>query len=268
MITITREVRFSLSPDANDGRINNSWGGWPPNRGVCPYLELQVTVAGDVDPETGYLCNITTIDAAVRDHVIPLLRERYAASAERGLSAESVLADIRSPVARQLPDGVGLERLELAITPRLRYAIKGDGPMVTVTQSFEFSAAHRLYCKHFSDEENRRVFGKCTNPTGHGHNYVVEVSITGLPTSDTTVLSAGTIPPINQFECIVKEKVIDRFDHKHLNIDCEEFADLNPSVENITRVIWSKLEKAFDPARLTSIRLYETPKTWAEYRGE
>ena len=138
--------------------------------------------------------------------------------------------------------------------------------MVTVTQSFEFSAAHRLYCKHFSDEENRRVFGKCANPTGHGHNYVVEVGVAVSP--DTTNVRADALPPIDEIERVVKERVINPFDHKHLNIDCEEFAELNPSVENITRVIWSKLEQAFAPARLACVRLYETPKTWAEYCGE
>lgn len=265
MISITREVRFSLSADRSGRRINNSWGGWPPSRGICPYLELRVTVAGPVDRETGYLCNITTIDAAVRNHVIPPLADQYAANGDHAVGAESALAEIRSTISGHLPAGVCLECLELAITPRLRYAIRGDGPMVTVTQSFEFSAAHRLYCKHFSDEENRRVFGKCANPTGHGHNYVIEVSIAASPESNA---DTGTVLPIDQFERIVKDKVIDPFDHKHLNIDCEEFADLNPSVENITRVIWSKLEGAFDPVRLTCVRLYETPKTWAEYRGE
>ena len=114
-----------------------------------------------------------------------------------------------------------------------------------------------------TDEENRRIFGRCTNSNGHGHNYVVNVTLRGNPHQET-----GTLTSMPEFKRIVNERVIDVFDHKHLNKDLPEFATINPSVENIARLIHEKLDGAFSPARLESIRVYETPKTYAEYTGD
>ncbi|RIK62987.1 MAG: 6-pyruvoyl tetrahydrobiopterin synthase [Planctomycetota bacterium] len=129
-----------------------------------------------------------------------------------------------------------------------------------MTQCFEFSASHRLHVPGLSDEENRRVFGKCNNPNGHGHNYQVEVTVAGPVDART-----GSVLPLPAFESLVKREVIDRLDHKHLNSDTEEFARLNPSVENIARVIWEILEPQMSPARLRRVRVWETAKTYAEY---
>ena len=135
--------------------------------------------------------------------------------------------------------------------------------MITMTQSFEFAAEHRLYVPELSEEQNRKAFGKCANPNGHGHNYVVEVTLAGEPDPVT-----GTLADLPEFEVTVKRRVIDLFDHKHLNADCPEFAQLNPTVENITRVIWEKLAGGFARGRLHAVRVWETPKTYAEYREE
>ena len=135
--------------------------------------------------------------------------------------------------------------------------------MVEVTQTFEFSAAHRLHVPAMSEEENRDYFGKCNNPSGHGHNYRVEVTMAGEVSNP-----AGRVFPLPRFEEIVRREVIDRLDHKHLNADTPEFADLNPSVENITRTIWQLLDGRFAPARLRRVRVWETAKTYAEYGGE
>jgi 6-pyruvoyltetrahydropterin/6-carboxytetrahydropterin synthase len=135
--------------------------------------------------------------------------------------------------------------------------------VIQVTQSFEFSASHRLYCSSMSEDENRQVFGKCANKNGHGHNYVVEVTTCGQP-HDTT----GTVVDLASAQRVVKDRVIDRFDHKHLNHDCEEFRSMNPSVENIARVVWDRLHGQFGQAELARVRVWETPKTYAEYDGE
>ncbi len=135
--------------------------------------------------------------------------------------------------------------------------------MVSVTESFEFAASHRLHCPSMSEEENRALFGKCANPNGHGHNYVVEVTVRGTPDAAT-----GRIVSIQQLESIVKEQVVDRFDHKHLNLDCPEFANLNPSVENIATVIWGLLNGRFESTPLAKVRVWETPKTYAEIETE
>lgn len=134
--------------------------------------------------------------------------------------------------------------------------------MVKMTRSFEFAAAHRLHLAQWSDEKNLEVFGKCSNPKGHGHNYVLDVTVSGTPDE-----LRGTIADPPQFDRIVFERVIELFDHRNLNEECAEFSTLNPSVENIVRVIWSRLDGAFDRCKLAGVRVWETPKTFAEFTG-
>jgi 6-pyruvoyltetrahydropterin/6-carboxytetrahydropterin synthase len=154
--------------------------------------------------------------------------------------------------------------LEFFVSPYARFFVSsGVGDMVGLTRSFEFSAAHRLGCPDLSDEENRRLFGKCSHPGGHGHNYVLEVTVRGTPSRET-----GLIVALSRLDAIVKARVVDAFDHKNLNVDCAEFAELNPTVENIARVIWRRLHGALDPVELAVVRVWETPKTCAEYSGE
>jgi len=243
--------------------LTNSWGGWPSAVGLVPYLQLRATVAGDPDPLTGYLCNISVLDELLRRHAIPYAAEELQRHGWR-MSAERLLQAVWRELAQQAPPGTTLERLELLATPFLRYTIDREEPqMVRLTQQFEFSAAHRLHCPQLSDEENRRLFGKCNNPTGHGHNYLVDVTVAGEPGEQT-----GAVLPLPRFEAVVKERVVDLLDHKHLNEDTESFRALNPSVENIARVIWRMLEGQVAPARLQCVRVYETPKTWADYAGD
>ena len=135
--------------------------------------------------------------------------------------------------------------------------------MVRLTQSFEFSASHRLFRPDFTDQQNLQVFGKCSNPAGHGHNYVLEVTVRGKPEGQ-----AGTVLDVGSLDKLVKSHVIDDFDHKNLNLECPEFASMNPTVENIALVIWNRLHLRFDRCKLHSVRVWETPKTCAEYRGE
>ncbi len=130
-------------------------------------------------------------------------------------------------------------------------------PIVHLSRKYTFSASHRLYTDHLSFEENEAIFGKCANPNGHGHNYQLEVTVRGN--------EGGVSLPA--MERVVMTEVVDRFDHKHLNEDCEEFSALNPTVENITRIVWEKLEGKFGTSRLVRVRVWETPKTYAEYTG-
>lgn len=267
MIQLTREVRFSIDRDWA-GRVEfstpvtNSWGGWPSAVGLVPYLQLRATVAGEPDPITGYLCNITVIDDLLRRHAIPRTAEALREHGWR-MSAERLLQDVWRSICDRPPPDATLVRLELLSTPFLRYAIRAEKPaMVYLTQQFEFAAAHRLHCAQLSDEENRQTFGKCNNPNGHGHNYLLEVTLRGDPDP-----KHGAVLPLPRFEQIVKERVIDELDHKHLNEDTAAFRDVNPSVENIARVIWGMLAAHVAPAVLDSVRVWETPKTWAEFRG-
>ena len=244
-----REIRFTLAPDGQGAGSE-----------LRPYLTLRAVVRGPVDPITGYICNIKAIDRMLREVAVGHLRR--AARGGTGMAAE--MSALWQVVAAQCPDGTTLDALTLHTSPYLSFTVRvGDPHMVSLTYVFEFCAAHRLYCKSMTDEENRRVFGRCTNSNGHGHNYVINVTLCGMPHPET-----GTLVAMPEFERIVNERVIDVFDHKHLNEDLAEFATLNPSVENIARVIHDKLDGAFSPARLERIRVHETPKTYAEYTAE
>ncbi len=267
MIRLSREVRFSADRDWA-GRVEfsrpvtNSWGGWPSAVGLVPYLVMRATVTGLPDPVTGYLCNITLLDQLLRRHAIPYACQKLSECGWR-LPAERLVRDVWRQIVPLAPQGAPLETLTLLVTPHLNYAIHQRDPhMISMTQQFEFSAAHRLHCSQLSNEENRRTFGKCNNPNGHGHNYLLDVTIAGEPDEAT-----GVLLPLPRFEQLVKEHVIDRLDHTHLNEDTAEFRTVNPSVENIARVIWGMLADRVGPARLQRVRVWETPKTWAEYEG-
>ena len=272
-VRLMREIRFSIDRDwaqAAHGEegferahpVSNSWGGWPSAVGIAPYLVLRACVEGPPDAVTGYLINIKEIDVLLREKAIPLAARRLR---EFGVAAtgEKLVQDLWAEVEPHTPRPARLVSLELRTTPYVHFAIeRGATEMVRLTQMFEFSAAHRLHVERLSDEENRRVFGKCNNPSGHGHNYQVEVAVVGEPDGQT-----GCVLPLPKFEEIVKREVIDRLDHKHLNRDTAEFAQVNPSVENIAVTVWRMLAKKVSPAKLDCVRVWETPKTFAEYRG-
>jgi 6-pyruvoyltetrahydropterin/6-carboxytetrahydropterin synthase len=134
--------------------------------------------------------------------------------------------------------------------------------MISVTRRFTFSAAHRYWRDDWSPEENARVFGKCTSPYGHGHNYTLDVTIGGTADPHT-----GMVMNITDLKGLVNE-VLDEFDHKHLNEDTPYFRDSVPTTENIVRVLW-RLIAARLPAdvALARLRLYEMDNLWAEYDG-
>jgi 6-pyruvoyltetrahydropterin/6-carboxytetrahydropterin synthase len=136
-----------------------------------------------------------------------------------------------------------------------------------VTRIYEFSAAHRLHGAGLSEAENRAVFGKCNNPEGHGHNYVLEVTWRGQPGSTGEVVPAGVA------DRIVREEVADRWDHKNLNRDLAEFDGVNPTAEEIVRIAWERLTRAFAgslPAgvRLHRLKLRETARNHVETTGD
>jgi 6-pyruvoyltetrahydropterin/6-carboxytetrahydropterin synthase len=236
-----------------------------------PYVVLRATVEGRPDPATGYLCNIKLIDDVLRGRSIPLVNRMAGAEVaatgdpevQEVSTGERLILAIAATLAGQAPPGTRWVEWQLNLTPFLSFAVGADAmSTVRVTQCFEFAAAHRLHCPSLSDVQNREVFGKCNNPNGHGHNYQLEVTVSGEPDA-----RSGVVLPVTHMERVVKERVIDRFDHKHLNLDCAEFRELNPSVEHITRVIWGLLEGQFAPARLARVRVWETGKTYAEYEG-
>lgn len=134
--------------------------------------------------------------------------------------------------------------------------------MVQATRRFEFSAAHRYWRADWSPEENERVFGKCTSPYGHGHNYTLDVTITGELDQRT-----GMVMNMTELKALVNE-VLEEFDHKHLNEDTPYFREQLPTTENLVRVLWRLIAARLPAqARLARLRLYETGDLWAEYDG-
>lgn len=130
--------------------------------------------------------------------------------------------------------------------------------MLTITRSFEFCAGHRLHRPDWSEEKNREVFGLCSNPNGHGHNYRLEVSVTGPVDPDT-----GMILNLRQLKAIVRERLISEVDHKNLNLDVEWMKGKNPTTEVFAECIWGRLldllAKEAPQAKLHQIVLHETP---------
>ncbi|TLV02814.1 6-pyruvoyl trahydropterin synthase family protein [Dyadobacter luticola] len=134
---------------------------------------------------------------------------------------------------------------------------------VAVFRKEHFNAAHRLHNPAWSDEKNETVFGKCNNPNFHGHNYELVIKVTGPVDPET-----GYVVDMKVLSAILKESVIDRFDHKNLNLDVEEFRNLNPSAENIAIVIYSILRSKINSELALKVRLYETERNFVEYPAD
>ena len=133
---------------------------------------------------------------------------------------------------------------------------------VTVSRKAHFNAAHRLYRKDWTDEQNEAVFGKCANPNYHGHNYELIVHVTGSIDPDT-----GYVMDMKVLKDLIKVEVEDLLDHKNLNEQVAEFFNLIPSAENIAVVIYNKLKPHLDSSHSLSVTLYETPRNFVSFSG-
>ena len=133
---------------------------------------------------------------------------------------------------------------------------------ITLYRKAHFNAAHRLFKEEWTDAKNLEVFGKCSNPNYHGHNYELEIGLTGELDSVT-----GYLIDLKILKELIKEEIEDAFDHKNLNVEVPDFANLNPTVENIAIVIWNKLRKRLDMKYKISVKLYETPRNYVVYTG-
>ncbi|MCC6676599.1 MAG: 6-carboxytetrahydropterin synthase [Phycisphaerales bacterium] len=265
MLDLKRTVRFSINP-ARDipGRSPNGFAGSPSMSGLARHYEIDAVCRGIPDPATGYLIDIKDIDQAVRDEALPLINQACRTAPERDPAL--LLPSLFAAVSARLP--MPLHALTWRLSPYYSIQMHADSPSTaSIRQRFDFAASHRLHVPALSDEENRRRFGKCNNPSGHGHNYQIE------PCIDVSLApGAGPPLPLDRLERITFDTVIQRFDHKNLNIDTREFADgagLNPTVENIARVCFELLAPAVaaasPSARLRSVTVWETDRTSCTY---
>ncbi len=275
MLTIRRTVRLCINPGADPDAPptpptgDNAYAGTPAMQGLGRYYEFDITCLGEPDPDTGYLVDIKIIDRAVRAAIYPPLA--HACAKQPTADPAALLPDL----AAHLADALAPHRLSAIrwrLTPTYALALEGlDMPVPTSTparpvlirQRFDFAAAHRLHVQGLSDEENRAMFGKCNNPSGHGHNYQLEPCV-ALPASGEHRLS------LPELERLVDETVIARFDHRHLNVDTSDFASeggVNPSVENIARVAFDLLRAlvAERGGDLRTVTVWETDRTSATY---
>jgi 6-pyruvoyltetrahydropterin/6-carboxytetrahydropterin synthase len=136
-------------------------------------------------------------------------------------------------------------------------------PTVYITRRATFSAAHRLHSADLTDEQNKEVFGKCNNPNGHGHNYVLEVTVKGEIDSKN-----GMVMNLVDLKKAIDEAIINQVDHKHLNYDVPIFREINPTAENMVVVFWKLLEMKLPNGMLYEMKLHETENNVAIYRGE
>jgi len=228
---------------------------------------LEATVDGPVDCATGMVVNLAEMKRELRRIVVEPLDGRWF----NGEDARPALTG-PDPLAREIWNRLGGRLTGLPLRRvRLResrgWTIEyGGGDPLDVTRVFEFSASHRLHSGRLSDAQNVDVFGKCNNPAGHGHNYVLEVTLRGRPDASGELLAAPA------FDRVVEREVVEAWDHRHLNEDRPEFRDVNPTAEEIARVAWERLagplaEAAGDRAALHRIKLRETARNHVEYFG-
>lgn len=285
MVRLTRSVRFGVSPTGEPGGLaavdpgaRNGYAGVPAVVGLGAHYELDVTCRGEVDPNTGYFLDIKAVDRATASTAIPAIARAAARQWGSGvgvggggaLGPGSVLAGAM-PALDAAVNGT-LIGVRWWITPFYSVEVvmsqlKSDRACALVRQRFEFAAAHRLHTDTLSPEENRRLFGKCNHPSGHGHNYIVEPAVR-VPLS-----GEGSAFTLVDLERAVAETVLARFDHTFLNLDAPEFRSpggVNPSVENIARVCFELLRapvEARPGVSLQAVTVWETEKTSATYPG-
>jgi 6-pyruvoyltetrahydropterin/6-carboxytetrahydropterin synthase len=245
----------------------NPYASQPPGDGLSIFFELSVALTGSLDRSTGFVMNVLDIDETVRSLVVPLFAKRIKADFKKGRHIGLYqLAEILNSARKKLVgkfDRAVLSGLTLKLNPFRKLGLDCSGAedckMIYFGEKFEFAAMHRLWNDKFSDERNFALFGKCANPTGHGHNYIIEVTIEAAPQANDFC--------IGDFEKIVDGEFIKHVDHKNLNVDVSGLNGINPTVENIASFAWDRLVDKFSPAKLHCVTVWETDKTSCSYYG-
>lgn len=254
-----------------------------PGEGSGHDYRVELTVGGPIDPLSGMVVNIKDIDAVLKERVVvplhgTLLDRDIPWFHHRPPTPENLARFIWTQCADNLPPPSRLASVQvrsslnlwaqMSLLPLSLSPLLSDGifPMLTLTRTYDFSASHRLHSTALTDAENAEIFGKCNWSNGHGHNYEVEVTLAGEPDSRT-----GRIVALDTLDALVEQEVLMPYDHRHLNYDAPEFRDLNPTSENLTRVIWDKLarrQSELGQARLYRVLVRETARNEFEYYGE
>jgi len=250
MVRITKGIPLYI--DTATSRLRWGWVKSLECRGVS--LKLWLTFEGECETDSGMVINVTEIARA--------LREKLNGEDVQKQNALEIIHWIWQEFESKY-HARKLMQAALDIHEALRIArIAKEPNMVKITTKYELAASHRLRNRSWDEKRNREIFGKCSNPAGHGHNYILEITLGGKANKET-----GEVVDLEMVDRIVREQIIDRYDHKNLNEDINEFADLLPTVENMAKVFWERLTGQFGEVRLESVRVWETPQCYAEYSG-
>jgi 6-pyruvoyltetrahydropterin/6-carboxytetrahydropterin synthase len=271
-VKLTRRVSFSAGHrywfsklTAEENRA--LFGAW-----ASPYSHghnyvLAVTIQGEVEKRTGMVVNIKTLDDIVRERIVSKfdgksLNDEVAYFKDHAPTVEQIMVYARDLLCAPgvMPKGTSLIALRLEETPLLYGEIvdRNGQWKTSITRVYEFAASHRLHSDALSLQENVDLFGKCNNPAGHGHNFVLEVTVEGEPDVKT-----GMIADIQAIDDRVNELVVDRLDHKHLNEDIPEFTGQVVTSEVLVAQIFKMLDGKL-PAKLSRVRLFETARSYFE----
>ena len=284
---LTRQIAFEASHHYRilelSGEENYALFGSPANpNGHGHNYVLEATVKGKVNPENEMVINITDLDKVLKEQVVAYYDHKhiniqhptFVNNPHLQPTSENLVIQIWYAIEPHLK----VERSEILDRRSgrtIQHCIRlyedstlfadyyGERQMVYLTKVYEFSASHRLHSPQLSNEENQEIFGKCNNFYGHGHNYILEVTIKGEVDPRT-----GMIADLNFLDETIQKQVYGRFDHKHLNLDTPEFEHLNPTSENFVRVLWDVIEPSLKPIKLHRLRLKETSKNYFDYYGD
>lgn len=252
--------------------------GFPANAGVGlaggANITIEASVLGEIDPNTGMVVNIREIDSAIKNAVVAPLHGRYVEHIPGARDLYPTLENLSKFAFAAIQRLLGAEHhlafVELLTNKvRLRFHPEEAKPaMMLVTRTYDFSASHRLHSVALSQAENIETFGKCNWQNGHGHNYILDVTVTG----DLDPIGQQIVD-LTRLDSLVEELVLLPMDHKHLNYDVPDFVHLNPTSENLTIVIWQRLlepiaELLNGNGRLYRVVVCETARNYFEYYGD
>ncbi|MBN1803889.1 MAG: 6-carboxytetrahydropterin synthase [Sedimentisphaerales bacterium] len=264
MHKLSRQIRFAIDPFADSAEIgSNSYCAKPTSTGLALYFSLWVELESLANPDTGFVVNVSDIDKIIREKTIQLF-SGFVKKHPNGSFEE--IAKLLSNVWKTIENDflpAKVDSLILELMPGRKLGIKErEGNMLYYSEKFEFAASHTLWNDKFSDEENFNLFGKCANKCGHGHNYIVEVTVKSTQQSRDRkrAVKAG------DFEQIVDKHFISIVDHKNLNADVKHFKKTNPTVENIAEFAFKSLKEKFKPFKLDCVTVWENDRTFCSYR--
>lgn len=262
-VILTRRVAFSSGhrywlDGKSDDENRALFGRWASQFNHGHNYVLWVSARGEVDESNGMVVNIKWIDDVLQERVVHRFDQKSINDEVDGFASvapclENLLSYFQNELG-DLPGGAELCGLKLEETPLLYGEWDKDTDMTTITRVYEFAASHRLDVAALSAMENQRLFGKCNNPHGHGHNYVLEVTVTSEPDAMT-----GMMVDLSELDSAVDREILDRYDHKNLNLDVPELMGKNTTSEVVAGAIFDRLKGAV-PGRLVRVRLHETAR--------